>query len=184
MWNALLVCYNTMKVTSQNRGLPKANSDWAGREISCLLWNLKVHYNIQSASLSDWNSVCISYISMSCLSHFNNTWWRVQFMKLLTMQSSTISCYFLPLILLSTLLSDIFNLCYSFNVEHQVSDPYKTKEYYSFSYLILRWSDSRQEENHSKANCSNHSTNCISYVCRTKWQDDYERWTGSCCGLF
>jgi hypothetical protein len=66
---------------------------------------------------SDYNFICISHLS--CLPHTppphppwfdypNNTWWRMQIMKVLIMQFSPSSCYFLPLganILLSTLFS-------------------------------------------------------------------------------
>jgi len=59
--------------------------------------------------------------------HTNNTWWRVQVMKLLIMQSSPTSHLFHlgPNILLSTLFPNNLSL-FSLSMRDQVSHPYET----------------------------------------------------------
>jgi hypothetical protein len=62
-------------------------------------------------------------------------------MKLLIMQFSPASYYFIPLrtnILLSTLFSDIFSLCSSLDVRDKVPGPYKTTGKIIVLYIVCR----------------------------------------------
>jgi hypothetical protein len=63
--------------------------------------------------------------------HPNSIWWSIHVMKLLVMQSSPVSCHFLPMSKYSSQHPVLehpnnFNLCASLIVRGQVSHPYKT----------------------------------------------------------
>jgi hypothetical protein len=85
------------------------------------------NHNFYAFLFSRMRATCLS---ISCLiwSH-DNIWWRVKIMDVLEKQFSPLSCHFIPFgsdILLSTLLSNILNLCSSLNARDQVWHPYKT----------------------------------------------------------
>jgi hypothetical protein len=64
----------------------------------------------------------------------------VHIMKLLTMQFYPPSCHLIPLssnIFLSTFFSNILNLCSSFNVRDQVSNPYNRTGYITVLYIWI-----------------------------------------------
>jgi hypothetical protein len=74
------------------------------------------------------------------LDHPNYIWRKVQVLKLLTVQSSSASCHFIPLrskYLLSILFSNIFTLLPSLNVGHQVSHPHRTTGKIIVLYLLI-----------------------------------------------
>jgi hypothetical protein len=80
----------------------------------------------------------------------NDTWRRVQIMKLLVMQFSPPSRHFIPLrpnILLSTLFSDTLSPNSSFSVRDQFSPPYRTIGKIIISYILISvLSDGRRED--------------------------------------
>jgi hypothetical protein len=93
---------------------------------------------------SNQNTVCISHPSSACYMpspshpplfyHHNNIWGSTHAVKLLIMHSSLTLHHFFPgpNYLLSTLFSNILNLCSSFSVGDQVAHLYKKS--YSFLY--------------------------------------------------
>jgi len=95
------------------------------------------------------NPLCNSPLPRACyityIYHFswvlqpNNAWWVVLLMKLLAMDSSPFPCYLPRLgrnMFLSTLFSNILNLCFS--LSGQVSNPYKNnRKKRSFVLLLL-----------------------------------------------
>jgi hypothetical protein len=86
-------------------------------------------------------------------------------MKLLIVQLSSFSCYFIlfgPNILLRTLFSNTLNLCSSLNVRDQVSHPYKTNGRIMGLYVLsFTFLDKRREDKESVPNGSKNSPNLL-----------------------
>jgi hypothetical protein len=71
------------------------------------------------------------------LDHSNYTWRRVQVMKVLIMQFSTISSPLFPNVLHSKLFSNVFSQCSSFNARGEVPHQYKTTRKITVLYILI-----------------------------------------------
>jgi hypothetical protein len=118
------------------------------------LFRLKFFYAFLISSLT-----CVLHALL--LYHRNNIWRRVQFMKLLFIQSSPASHYSSllgPNFLLSTLISNTPSLCSALSVRDHVSHPYKTTGKIMILYILER----RQEDKDSEQNGSNFNVLSVS----------------------
>jgi hypothetical protein len=84
-------------------------------------------------------SPCVLHARQSQLSWFyypNNIWWRLEFMKLLIMQSFSVFYHFIPL-RTSTLFSNTLYLSYSFCMTNVVSHSNKTRGKILVLYILI-----------------------------------------------
>jgi len=132
---------------------------------------LRIHFNSiipYTPRFSKWtlsirsfhqNPICIFLVPHMChmpypsnaswFDHLINIWWWVESVKLLTVWSSQLPCYLVPLrpMYFPQHLSNILSLCSSLSVRNQTSHPYKTRGKITIlCVLIFMFLDSKLED--------------------------------------